>query len=106
VVPALVSPARKDVVMSESPRAKRDDSIRAGIVLCARVPNIPFLIRQKNMPAKVRKRTAPAMGADRWIVSRNPPDDVFRMTALVVSGTGVAEVTGESGEDTAGDETA
>jgi len=44
----------------------------------------------KSIPAKTRKRIISVTGTDRWIVSRNPPEEVFCTADVVVAGVGVA----------------
>lgn len=89
----MAPPARKDVAISESPRAKRDESARAGSVFSTRMPNIPVLMRAKRIPAKRRKSIASATGTDKWTVSRKLPVEVFWITDVPVSVETVTEVT-------------
>jgi hypothetical protein len=92
-------------MMSEMPRPKKADRARTGLLWPGTVLGSLFLIRKKRMPVVLRKRNSPVSGADRWIVSDNPPEDTCWRTAAVLSGTGagavVAETTGDTGDGTA-----
>jgi hypothetical protein len=74
-VPAPVSPIRREVVIRESPRPKRDERANAGSVFRERIPVFPGVISAKRIPVKIRKRSVPVTKADWRMVSKNPSGD-------------------------------